>query len=160
MDVEGAYEGGTLAAIVIQGEELESGIMGRAQVALNLVFICQHLQASAGHQELLGLRGHSVSSQEVAEDFEVGCFVSARVLRDFLEIRECAPLALLVGDEGRVVRLRAFVVPRLGNLLGKVIVAAGLTAVPFQATGTAFDVVLRTVVPFPSATDAGRAVDT
>ncbi len=51
------------------------------------------------------------------------------------------------------------IIPGMNNSVRIIIVAAGLAAVPFQAAGAAFDVVLGAVVPFPTATDAGHGVD-
>ena len=131
-------------------------------MALNLVFVGEDLETSAGHEEFLSLRGHAVGSEQIAEDLEVAGLVGTRILRYLFEIGEGAPLALFVGDEWSrvfgVVRCR-FEVTWQTDSIAVIIVATGLTAVPFQAAGAAFDMVLRAVVPFPSAADAGRAVD-
>lgn len=99
MDVEGTDEGGALTAVVIEGQELEASVARGAEVTLYLIFVGEHLQPSAGHQKLLGLPGHAVSCQQVAEDLEVGSLVNTGVLRDFLEVGEGTPLSLLVADE-------------------------------------------------------------
>ena len=160
MDVEGTDEGGALAAVVVEGEKLETCVTGCAEVSLDFVLISQHLQSSTGHEELLGLRCHAIGGKEIAENLEVVGFVGFRVLRDFLEVREGTPLALLVGEKDAGESPHFLIIPWLCYLLGIGVVATGLSLVPFQTTSTAFDVVLRAVVPFPSSTDRGGAVDT
>lgn len=99
MDVEGTDEGGALAAVVIEGQELEASVARGAEVALYLIFVGEHLQPSAGHQKLLGLRCHAMGCEQVAEYLEVGSLVNTGVLRDFFEVGEGTPLPLLVADE-------------------------------------------------------------
>ena len=84
---------------------METGIIGSAQVAFYLIFIAEHLQPTAGHEEFLTLRCHSVIAQQVLEQFEIASFVNARILRDLPEVGEGTPLALLMGDDGRLVGL-------------------------------------------------------
>ena len=160
MHIEGTYQGGALTAIVVQAEQLETGIVLGAKVALHLVLIAQHLELSTGMEEFLGLRSHAVPGQEVAEYLEIAGLVGSHILRNLLKVGECAPLPLLVGDDGRVACFRRLVVAGTFYLTVVVVIAAGGMAVPIEATGTALDMIFGAVVPSPSATDAGPAVDT
>ena len=58
--VQRADECRALSAVVVQAEQLESGIVRGTQVALNLVFVAECLQLAAGHEELLAHRLHTV----------------------------------------------------------------------------------------------------
>ena len=142
MHVEHALEGGALTTVVVEGEQLEPGIVGGAQVALYLVFVGQRLQPSARHEEAPVLGGHAVVAQEIAENFEVEGAIDAGVLRYLAEIGEGAPLALFVGDNGRLVGLGALVVAWKGDLRGIVVVGMGRVAVPVESAGTALDMIL------------------
>ena len=160
MNVQYARQCCSLSAIVVQPEQLETGIIGSAQVALYLVFVAQSLQLTTCLKELFTHRLHTVVAQQIAENLEVLGLVDARVLRYFLEVGEGAPLTLLVGNDGGVVRLRALVVTGKLDTAVIVVVAARRTLVPLvQATGTSLDVVLGTVVPSPSAAYRGATID-
>ena len=159
MHVEHALEGGALTAVVVEGEQLEPGIVGGAQVALYLVFIGQRLQPSARHEEVPVLSSHAVVVQEVAENLEVKGAIDAGVLGYLAEIGEGAPLALFVGDDGRLVGLGALVVAGEGNLRGIVVVGMGRVAVPVESAGTALDMILGAVVPRPASAHGSPAID-
>ena len=64
-----------------------------------------------------------------------------------------------MGDDGRVVGFALLVVARELYLVEIVVVARRRMTVPFQSAGTALDVILRTVVPCPSAAYAGARID-
>ena len=101
--VEHARKRGALSAVVVQAEELEARIVLGAQVALNLIFIAERLQLTAGIKEFPCLRGHAVVAQQVAEHLEVAGFIHARVLRNLIQVGEGTPLSLLMGNDRRVV---------------------------------------------------------
>ena len=60
MDVEGTDQGCSLTGIVIQSQQLETSIVTGTQVALYLIFISQHLQSTAGHEEAFCLISHAI----------------------------------------------------------------------------------------------------
>ena len=105
-DVERSDECGTLSAVVVESQQLEAGVVGGAEVALDLVLVTECLQASAGLEELACHRSHAVVAQQVAEDLEVAGLVGAGVLGNLAKIREGAPLTLLVGNDGGIVSVR------------------------------------------------------
>ena len=159
-DVERPHEGCSLSAVVVESQELETGIVAGAQVAFNLVFIAEHLQATAGHEKLLGHRLHAVIAQQVAEDFKITGFIGTRILADFLEVGEGAPLALLVGDDGRLVGHRVLIIAWELDAAVVIVVGRRCRTVPLvESSGSTLDVILRTAVPSPAATDAGTAVE-
>ena len=158
--VEGTDEGGALSAVVVQAEELETSIVAGAQVALYLVFIGKVLQLTAGMEEPLGLRGHAVVAQQVAEDFEVARLIGAAlILSDFLEVREGTPLPLLVGDDRSGVWQRVAIVARKAYLVEVVVVAVRSMHVPVEAACPTLHMVLRPAIPSPAAANAGSAID-
>ena len=153
------HQGRALSAVVVEPEQHESGVVLGAVVALHLILVGQHLQMSAGMEKLLCLRGHAIVAQQVLKDVEVLGLVRPGILRALLEVGEGAPLSLLVADDGRVVGLGALVVAREGDVAVVVVGGLRLTAVPVEATCTTLDVILRSVVPGPSAAHVGAAVD-
>ena len=158
MHVERPDECRALSAVVVQAEQLEAGIVACAQVAFYLIFISQHLQLSTGVQETFCQRSHSIVGKQVAENFEVTCFVSSRVLIDFLEIREGTPLALLMGNDGRLIGLCVTIVARKENLVVIVIVGVWRVPIPVEAACPTLHMIFRTIVPGPTATNGGTAI--
>ena len=139
---------------------METSIVAGAQVALYLVFIGKVLQLTAGMEEPLGLRGHAVVAQQVAEDFEVARLIGAAlILSDFLEVREGTPLPLLVGDDRSGVRQRVAIVARNAYLVEIVVIAVRCMHVPVEAACPTLHMVFRPIIPCPAATNAGSAID-
>ena len=159
MHIERAHERRTLTGVVVETQKLEAGVMRRAQMALRLIFVGQELEASAGHEELARLRGHTVGRKKVAEDVEIAGTIDTGVLRRLTEIGESAPLPLLVRNHGRAIGQRVGVMPGKENLAPVVVERRGPAAVPGETARTAFDVKLRPVVPLPSAADGGHSVE-
>ncbi len=97
--IERTDERRALSAIVVEAQELESCILLGAEVALYLVLVAECLELSTCHEEIVGLGCHAVVGEQVAENLEVACLIDSVVLMDFLEVGECAPLSLLVGND-------------------------------------------------------------
>lgn len=98
-DIRQSHQGRALPGVVVQGQQLESRIIRCTQRPFNLMFVAQGLQLAGGHHELVRHSAHVIVVQYIAEYLEVFGFVHPRVLTDFIEIREYAPLSGLVGDE-------------------------------------------------------------
>ena len=131
--IERTHQRGALAAIVVESQQQEASVVLGAQVALNLILIAKGLQLAAGEEELARHRLHAVVLEQVGEDVEVVGFVDARVLVALAQVGESAPLALLVGDDGRVVGLVALVVAWVEQLIVVVVDALGCASVPIEA---------------------------
>ena len=138
---------------------METGIVLGTQVALYLVFVAECLQAATGHQELFGLRGHTVIAQQVAEQLKVPGLIDPRILRNLREIGEGAPLTLLVGQNGRMVRHCRLIVAWEEQLLVVIVITRRGMLVPIQSAGTSLDMIFRAVIPCPAATDTGTGID-
>ena len=89
-----------LAGIIVQGQQLEAGIFRGAESAFDFMLVAQYLQLPGGHHEFVCHLAQMILLQDVAEDFKVLGFVHSCVFPDFIEVRENAPLACLVGNEG------------------------------------------------------------
>ena len=107
---------------------------------------------------MLCLRSHAIVGKQVAEDFEVTRLVSSRVLVDFLEVGEGTPLALLMGNDGRLIGLCVTIVARKENLVVIVIGGVWCMPIPVEAACPTLHMIFRTIVPCPSATDRGAAI--
>ena len=145
---------------------METGIVPRPQIPLNLVLVTERLQLSAGHEEFFRLRLHAVVTEQIAEYLKVPSLIDTRILSGLAEIREGAPLSLLVGNDRRIVgRSSLSIFRRLGIVTGilylvvVVIIRVRGMLVPVQASSTTFHMILRTIVPSPAATDGGATVD-
>ena len=141
MHVKHTRQRSSLSAVVVESQQLESGIVLGAQVTLYLVLIAKCLQSTAGHQEFFSLRRHTIVSQQVAENFEVAGLIGTRILGNLLEVGERAPLALLVGNDGFVIGFATFIVTREEQLLVVVIITMRGVLVPVQTTCSGLDVV-------------------
>ena len=112
MHIQQSDEGRTLATIVVERQQLEAGIILRAQIALYLILITERLETAARHEEFLSLLLHAVLTEQVAEDLKVARFVGSCIFGDLPEIGESAPLSLLMGDDGTVVGHTVLIVTR------------------------------------------------
>ena len=102
---------------------------------------------------------HTVLTEQVAEDLEVTGLIGSRVLHDFIEVGEGTPLSLFMGDDGAVVGLTALIVAGILYLTEVVIVGMRGMLVPVKAACPTLHMILRTIVPGPTATDGGSAVE-
>ena len=152
MHIQRSYKSRTLTTIIVQSQKLETSIILCTQVALNLVFITECLQLSTGHQEILFHLLHAVVAQHITENLKVARLIDTCVLCYFLKVRECTPLSLFVGNDGRVVGCSALIVARILYATVVVVIARRGLPVPVQSTGTTLHMVFRTAVPGPSAT--------
>ena len=152
MHIQRTHQRRALTTIVVQSQQLESCIILCTQVALYLVLIAEGLQLSTGHQEFLCHLLHTIIAQQITENLEVARLIGTRILRNLLEIREGAPLSLLVGNDGRVVGCSALIVARILYATEVVVIARRGFPVPVQSTGTTLYMIFRTTVPGPSAT--------
>ena len=159
MNIERSNQRCALTAIIVQAQQLETSIVLGTQVSLYLIFIAEGLQLATGHQELLSLGCHAVVCQQVAEHLKVTGLIRPLILRHLLEIGESAPLALLVGDNRRLVGYAVTIVAREFDATIVVIIAAWRMAVPVQATCATLHMVLRAIVPGPSTSDRGSSID-
>ena len=142
MHIQRPYERRTLSAVVIQPEQLEAAVVLGAQVAFYIVLIAKHLQVSAGHQELLSLRGHAVVAQQVLEYLEVASFIDTRVLGNLLEVGEDAPLSHFMSHDRVCVGLFFLVVNRVLQQLIVVVVAVRLSFIPIQTSCSRLDMIV------------------
>ncbi len=159
MHVKRTYEGRALSAIVIQTKELEAGIVFRAQIALDIVFIAECLQFSTCHKEFLSLRFHAVVTQQITEDLEVSGLVYSVILIYLLEIGECTPLTLFVGNDRTVIRFVTLVVSGEIHLLIMIVVRVRSMFVPVEASCPALYMKLRPFIPFPATSDGSATID-
>ena len=114
------------------------------------MFVTQGLQLAGGHHELVRHSAQMIVVQYIAEYLEVFGFVHPRVLTDFIEIREYAPLSGLVGDERHTHRV---------DFRSEVGHALGCTAPPFvQPAHTGFHMVHAFRLPSPTASDRRAGV--
>ena len=97
--VEGSYNGCALSAVVVETKKLEAGISRCAEVAFDVVFICQKLQSAACLEKAVCHICHTSSGKEVFEDVEVGCLVYACIEWAFTKVGKGAPLPQLVCHE-------------------------------------------------------------
>ena len=159
MYIQRSNKSGTLSAVVIERQQLESSIVLGAQVALDLIFITECLKTATGHQELLGLLLHTVLSEQVAEDLKVAGLIGTSVFRDLAEVGEGAPLALLMGNDRTLVGHAVLIVPGELNLTIIVVIGMGSTTVPVETTGPTLHMILRAVVPGPATANRGPTIE-
>ena len=86
----------SLTGIIIESQQLESGIIGGTQCLFNLMFVAESLKFTRSHHKVVTLTSHMVIIQNIPEDFKILRFVDPSVLTDFIEIREYAPLTCLM----------------------------------------------------------------
>ena len=142
MHIEGADKCRTLSAVVVQAKQLEAGIVFGTQVTLYLVFITERLQTTAGHQELLGHRCHTVITQQVTEYLKVLWFVDTRILTHFLKVWEGTPLSLFMRDDGRLVWHTVLIVTRILDTTVVIVITPRRMTIPIQSTSTTLDMIL------------------
>ena len=117
------------------------------------------MQASAGHQELLSLRGHAIVAQQVLEYLKVTGFIDTRVLGNLLEVGEDAPLAHFMSYDRVCVGLLLLVIDGILQQLIVVVVAVWLSLIPVQASCSRLDMIVRPLFPSPAAAHASSTVD-
>ena len=158
MHIQRPYKSRTLTTIVVQPQQLEACIILCTQVALYLILVAKCLQLSTGHQEFLCHLLHAIVTQHITKYLKVARLIGTRILCYLLEIRESTPLSLLVGNDGRIIRCRSFIVSRIFYTTVVVVIARRGFSVPVQPTGTTLYVILRTTIPSPAATYRGAAI--
>ena len=159
MHIQRSDERRSLSAVVVERQQLESGIVLGAQVTLDLIFIAERLETTAGHQELLGLLFHTVLSEQIAEDLEVTGLIGACVFGNLVKVGEGAPLALFVSDNRTVIRHAVLIVPGERYLTIVVVIGMRGVLIPIETTGPTLHMILRTVVPGPAATNGGSTIE-
>ena len=159
MHIQRSDECRSLSAIVDERQQLESGIVLGTQVALDLIFIAECLETTAGHQELLGLLFHTVLSEQIAEDLEVAGLIGTCVFRNLVEVGEGAPLALFVSDNRTVIRHAVLIVSGERYLTIVVVIGMRGVLIPIETTGPTLHMILRAVVPGPATTNGGSTIE-
>ena len=159
MHIEYAFESGTLPTIVVERQQLESGIFRGAQITFYLIFVAKRLESATGSQKLFSLLFHTVVAKQVTEDFKIPCLISTCVLGNLFEIRKSAPLALFMGNNRRGVRTTSRRIIAREFYLGIIVVRGlrGMT-IPVESSCSTFHMIFRTSIPGPSSTYTGPTI--